>query len=386
LIFPAILFVYLLLLRESDWRTSARRCMPALLVSASMAILQARMTPASFLAGAASAYQYRITQPFVALHYCISFFLPLWLTADTDMRPFASILDARAMLGFTFVVSLLVTSVACARRREMRPVAFGLFWFLLALVPTSVFPLAEVENDHRMFFPFVGLVMSVVWAVVMKIQHRPGGLCHSEAAAAVVLLIAFGFGTWKRNQVWRTEESLWHDVTIKSLSNGRGLMNYGLTQMSKGDYHTALLCFQRALDFTPAYPLLEVNLGIANEGLGRGGDAERHFARAMWLAPNDPQVRSYCDRAEHYLSLSLLYHQAGQYWQSIGAAQEALRRRPDYAEAYNNIAAAYESLGMWNQAIEAAQEALRIRPDFQLARNNLAWAEVHRCRKSPVPP
>jgi tetratricopeptide (TPR) repeat protein len=129
-----------------------------------------------------------------------------------------------------------------------------------------------------------------------------------------------------------------------------------------------------------------VNLGIANEGLGRAGDAERHFARAMWLAPNDPQVRSYCDRAEHYLSLSLLYHQAGQYWQSIGAAQEALRRRPDYAEAYNNIAAAYESLGMWNQAIEAAQEALRIRPDFQLARNNLAWAEVHRCRKSPVPP
>jgi tetratricopeptide (TPR) repeat protein len=82
----------------------------------------------------------------------------------------------------------------------------------------------------------------------------------------------------------------------------------------------------------------------------------------------------------------LLYHQAGQYWQSIGAAQEALRRRPDYAEAYNNIAAAYESLGMWNQAIEAAQEALRIRPDFQLASNNLAWAEVHRCRKSPVPP
>jgi protein O-mannosyl-transferase len=78
--------------------------------------------------------------------------------------------------------------------------------------------------------------------------------------------------------------------------------------------------------------------------------------------------------AESYLNLSLRYHQAQRYADSIRAAREALARKPNMAEAYNNIAAAYEELGQWDQAIEAASAALRLKPDFPLARNNLAWA------------
>ncbi len=71
--------------------------------------------------------------------------------------------------------------------------------------------------------------------------------------------MAYALGTWKRNQVWRNEESLFYDVTIKSPENGRGLMNYGLTQMEKGDTKKALDYFARATAFTPNYPILEVN-------------------------------------------------------------------------------------------------------------------------------
>ena len=40
---------------------------------------------------------------------------------------------------------------------------FGLLWFVIALAPTSSFiPLAEVMNDHRMYFPYVGLVLAVM--------------------------------------------------------------------------------------------------------------------------------------------------------------------------------------------------------------------------------
>ena len=47
------------------------------------------------------------------------------------------------------------------------------------------------------------------------------------------------YGTRQRNIVWRTEESLWLDATIKSPDNGRGLMNYGVIQMDKGNYRVA---------------------------------------------------------------------------------------------------------------------------------------------------
>jgi len=57
--------------------------------------------------------------------------------------------------------------------------------------------------------------------------------------------------------VWHNEETLWYDVTLKSPQNGRGLMNYGLTQMEKGDYVRALNYFTRALEFSPDYYVLE---------------------------------------------------------------------------------------------------------------------------------
>ena len=49
------------------------------------------------------------------------------------------------------------------------------------------------------------------------------------------MLGALAYGAHARNVVWRSEESLWLDVTEKSPHNGRGLMNYGLTQMTKGN-------------------------------------------------------------------------------------------------------------------------------------------------------
>jgi tetratricopeptide (TPR) repeat protein len=79
--------------------------------------------------------------------------------------------------------------------------------------------------------------------------------------------------------------------------------------------------------------------------------------------------------ADAYLNLSLRYHQAKRYDDSIRTANEALRLRSDFPEAYNNIAAGYEAMGRWDEAIQAARKSLSLRPDFQLAKNNLAWSE-----------
>src|SRR5256886_9086080 len=53
---------------------------------------------------------------------------------------------------------LLTMSILCARSKRTRVIGFGLLWFLIALLPTSLFPLAEVMNDHRTFLPYIGLV------------------------------------------------------------------------------------------------------------------------------------------------------------------------------------------------------------------------------------
>ena len=107
-------------------------------------------------------------------------------------------------------------------------------------------------------------------------------------AAAIALLSAHAAGTWQRNIVWRTEESLWRDVTEKSPRNGRGLMTFGVIQMSKGNLPAAEEYFNRALEHVPQYAYLHVNLGVLKAAQGKAADAERHFRDAQKYDARDP--------------------------------------------------------------------------------------------------
>jgi tetratricopeptide (TPR) repeat protein len=105
-------------------------------------------------------------------------------------------------------------------------------------------------------------------------------------AIAVLVLCGHAVGTYQRNTVWRSEETLWRDVVQKSPTNGRALMNYGLTRMAQGQYAEAKGLFEHARLHTPHYAHLETNLGIVNGQLGAPVVAEQHFRQALHLQPD----------------------------------------------------------------------------------------------------
>ena len=145
---------------------------------------------------------YWATQPYVLLRYVRSLFLPLWLSADTDLSPFSGLSDPLALVGIVFCLALVAAGIWTIKRREHRPISFGIFWYLFASAPTSLFVLAEVENDHRMFFPFVGLILSVTWGVALLVfkwidrapQSRARIIRGVQVVTALVL-VAYAVGT-----------------------------------------------------------------------------------------------------------------------------------------------------------------------------------------------
>ena len=299
-VFGAILFVYIFLFDENaEWANFWKalwRAAPALVACGVLAVMNIKMTPASYVPTEMPHAMYWATQPFVAMRYVRSMFLPLWLSADSDLNPFDGFFDGRALVGIAFCAALAAAAFWMMRRKEWRPISFGIFWFFISLGPTSVFVLSEVENDHRMFLPFVGLLLSATWAFYLAVSRaiaaRPENRKRILAAVQIfsaLILVACGIGTWKRNEVWHTEESLWKDVTIKSPENGRGLMNYGLTLMGRGDLQGALSYYERAEQYTPNYYVLEINLAIVEGLLNRNQDAEAHFKRSITLQPGDAQ-------------------------------------------------------------------------------------------------
>jgi protein O-mannosyl-transferase len=185
-------------------------------------------------------------------------------------------------------------------------------------------------------------------------------------AAACILLVSAA-GAWQRNRVWHTEESLWRDVTLKSPKNGRGLMNYGLTQMSKGDYLTALTYFERAETYTPAYSLLEINLGVDNGALGRDGEAENHFLRALQLAPTE---------AESHFYYGLWLKSKGRTAESIAHLETAVQASPNNVDARDLLMQTYFEQRNWAELRRVADDTLRLAPDEATAHRLLDAAQT----------
>src|SRR5438132_12351820 len=421
-IFPVLFAAYLVLFSGSSAkRRLSEVAVPFLICAAALLVVQA-MTPKSWVAGARDAHNYLITQPYVTLLYFKTFFWPVGISADYDLNPFTTTDDPRFWAGFAFVVVLATMSIFAARVNKTRVTGFGLLWFLIALLPTSLFPLAEPMNDHRTFLPYIGLVISIAGAIALLCQARIAEQRSMRIAFCLVILFILSvnaFATFQRNKVWKTEETLWHDVAIKSPGNPRGLMNYGNTLMAKGDFPGALEYFHRAQVIAPQYSVLMINLAIAEDATKQSAAAEEHFKDALRLAPSHPDSYTYYARyllshsraqearaflqsalelspidltardllaranatnqsetqtPEYYLDLSLQFYREERYVESIVTSRRALDLRPNYAEAWNNICAAYNKLSRYQEAAEACEQALHYNPDFELARNNLQYA------------
>src|SRR5207253_1870762 len=258
-IFPVLFAAYLVLFSGSSAkRRLSEVAVPFLICAAALLVVQA-MTPKSWVAGARDAHNYLITQPYVTLLYFKTFFWPVGISADYDLNPFTTTDDARFWVGFVFISLFTICAIAFSVSKKTRLIGFGLLWFLIALLSTSALPLAEPMNDHRTFFPYIGLVIAIAGAAALflaRLDRQRSWMKIVATCAVVLFLCANGYATFQRNKVWKNEETLWHDVTIKSPNNGRGLMNYGNTLMAKGDFEGALDYFRRAQQFTPNYSML----------------------------------------------------------------------------------------------------------------------------------
>ncbi len=328
------------------------------------------MDSPTWVFGGTSRFRYLITQPFVLLHYFTTFFLPLHLSADTDWTTLTSVLDVRFFIGMLFVILLFLAALVATRQRRYFPIAFGIFWFFLALAPTStIIPLAEVTNDHRMFYPFVGLTMSVVWALSLLLDKlrsaRPETPLFSRAVVIVIVLAltAYAYGTVRRNAVWHTEASLWRDVTLKSPKNPRGLMNYGLALMGKSDYAGAESYFIRALRLAPDYSYLFINLGIVANKTGRLAEAEQYYQKGITADPTNPSC---------YYFYGLFLRDHGRSREAIWNFRKTLQLAPAHLDARHALLKTYENLHETDKVRKLAEETLRIAPNDRIAAAALA--------------
>ena len=443
--FVPILFVYIILFEEKiqindlkNWFIKIFKVMaiPTILGGGLFLFNQLYLTPSSTVSTnfQVTKFEYISTQFYVMVHYLGNFILPTSLSADPDLEIIKPFYDKRILLGVLVALIMLVIAFKTSRNKKTLPIAFGILWFFIASLPTSLVPLFQIANDHRMFFPFIGIFIAIGWAVFLYVNSATRkGIKYGSLALVLVLTLSYSFGTYQRNKVWKDAETLWKDVTVKSPNNGRGLMNYGLSQMTLGNYIIAEKYFLDAQKIEPNYYSLEINLGVLYGALKNNQKAEAHFLKAISLNSSAPSPEYYYARylnengqgksaikylhealqksSSHipsqmllntisvkepsletqienlnikiksektnpdlYIELSEKLYLNSQYEKAIDVCIQLLKFAPNNKLAYNNMCASYNQLKEWDLAKTACQNALTIDPNFQIAKNNLNWA------------
>ena len=443
--FVPILFIYVILFEEKiqihnlkKWFIKVFKVMalPAVVGGGLFLFNQLYLTPSSTHSTnfQVTKFEYISTQFYVMLHYLGNFILPTSLSADPDLEIIKPWYDKRILLGLFVAISMVVVAVKSALKQKTLPIAFGIAWFFIASLPTSLVPLFQIANDHRMFFPFIGLFIAVGWGVFLFVNsNSKKWVKYSSLALVFVLILSYSYGTFQRNKVWKTASSLWYDVTVKSPNNGRGLMNYGLSQMAVGNYTDAEHYFLEAQKIEPNYYALEINLGVLYGALNNDEKAEAHFLKAISLNSSAPSPEYYYarylnengqngsaikylkkalqkspshipsqmllnaisskelplkiqienltnritinkDNPDLYIELSEKFYNTGEYEKAIEVCIQLLSFDSNNKLAYNNMCASYNQLKQWDLAKIACENALKIDSNFQIAKNNLNWA------------
>ena len=209
--------------------------------------------------------------------------------------------------------------------------AFGIVWFFLLLAPTSsIVPLADLLQEHRVYLASWGLFVAVAVGaerVVDRWRIRPV----AAGAVACVLLLTLALLTYSRNAVWETRLGLWSDEVARAPENWRAHMNLGFAYAERGKTDEALREYRAAYALgggaTPATAsYLLNNIGAVLARAGRTAEAVVPLRQSLELRPAETDV---------LFNLAALEQMLGHDGEAEALALRAIRIRPDHAPSLN---------------------------------------------------
>lgn len=129
---------------------------------------------------------------------------PVGLSIDHGFTLRESPANAATIAGALVLAGLLALVLWQWRRRPL--LSFGIAWFLLWLVPSSsLVPNTEIVAEQRAYVSLMGLPLALL-------AFARNGSLRAWLGGGAVLLVALGTLTWQRNEVWRSERTLWGDA------------------------------------------------------------------------------------------------------------------------------------------------------------------------------
>lgn len=191
-----------------------------------------------------------LTEPRVVTNYLYQIFYPITssLSFEHDTILSKSLLEPWTTLPAIFFLTFLLISAFFSYRKSPFYSFAILFFFLNHLIESTVIPL-ELTFEHRNYLPSMFLfipVAQILFFGIKYFQKINPLLSRTIIVFSISLLFILGFGTYSRNTVWATEQTLWEDTLKKAPKSARAAHNLGRWYRQHGQLDEALDLFMHA--------------------------------------------------------------------------------------------------------------------------------------------
>jgi hypothetical protein len=215
--------------------------------------------------------------------------LPVDLSADYGPAVLfpARSFDALAAAG-SLVLAGCIAGVVALRKR-VPPVALGLAWFLVTILPVShlLFPAGTILGERTLYLPSIGLALAAAGVAARlgtgRLEFRRIGV-----GAFTGVLLVFGMRTWARNPDWRDTEAVVSALERDHPESHVVVWWRARGAMAEGDREAALTGFDLAAQLRPTDFLVLSEASLFYEVVARRDRAEEILRQATRATPTNP--------------------------------------------------------------------------------------------------
>ncbi len=341
---------------------------------ASMNIVNSRDAPMNH-------WHYVLTQFTVVAHYLKLLIWPVGLNLDPEWPKYESLWQGPVLVSLSVLVTLLAVTgwLFRCRRNDVRfraAFAFTLWFFVTVSVSSGLVPLPDMMAEHRSYVPSVGIFIVAAclldWGRLAAFRQVPTK--RIAPAFLVLAVVALSWATCARNEVWRTNESLWKDTVAKSPGKFRTWGNLGTAYSRTGREEKAVDCYRKALEIEPRFQNGLLNLSNSLLRLNRPKES---LNTTFKLIKVDETA---ANKVPVAFTLGLGFAGVGRYDEAVGIFRQILDAVPDDPMAHKALGIIYQQTGLPHRAIEHYRQAIRLIPENEELRMMMlsAQAEVSR--------
>jgi len=271
-----------------------------------------------------------------------------WVVTSINPQDFFLPLGAAIL----FLVLTLLPLFLFRKQKALKPYAFFLMWFWLALsFHLHIFPLDATTSGRWFYLPMVGLLGMV------GVGLQTTGVFEKNAKGVslvfLFLVVLLSLRTVIRSFDWRNGLTLYRrDITV-SKDNFNLENNLGVELFRMGEFKEAERHFENSVRLAPDWWTNWNNLAAIDEREGRLDRAEAGYKKAV---ENGGYYLAYENLASLYLFKQKDFQKARNF------SEDSLRFLPYNPKLWFILALAEYRLGEKERALRAARTAHRLHP------------------------